>query len=84
LNDVQLHPDKVELEDARMTAEQLKELAGALSVVSAQSSVLKERNELRTLMEENLAADEVGVFNEYTILPGLSISVRTPSHLLAP
>jgi len=44
-----------------MTAEQLKELAEALSVVSAQSSVLKERDELRALMEENLAADEVGI-----------------------
>jgi LETM1 and EF-hand domain-containing protein 1 len=42
-----------------MTTEQLKELAEALSVVSAQSSVLKERDELRALMEENLAADEV-------------------------
>ena len=44
-----------------MTTEQLKELAEALSVVSAQSSVLKERDELRALMEENLAADEVGI-----------------------
>lgn len=46
-----------------MTTGQLKELAEALSVVSAQSSVLKERDELRNLMEENLAADEVGVFD---------------------
>ena len=59
LNIRQLHPERVELEDARMTTEQLKELAEALSVVSAQSSVLKERDELRALMEENLAADEV-------------------------
>ena len=50
-----------------MTTEQLKELAEALSVVSAQSSVLKERDELRALMEENLAADEV------------SVVIRTPS-----
>ena len=61
LNDVQLHPEKIELEDARMTTEQLKELAEALSVLSAQTSVLKERRELRALMEENLAADEVGI-----------------------
>jgi LETM1 and EF-hand domain-containing protein 1 len=40
-------------EDARMTTEQLKELAEVLSVLSAKSSVLKERDELRALMEEN-------------------------------
>ena len=41
-----------------MTTEQLKELAEALSVLSAKSSVLKERDELRALMEENLQAAE--------------------------
>lgn len=50
---------EVEEEDARMTTEQLKELAEALSVLSAQSSVLQERTELRTLMEENLNTGEV-------------------------
>ena len=45
--------------DARMTTEQLKELAEALSILSAKSSVLKERDELRALMEENLQAEEV-------------------------
>ena len=69
LSDLQLHPERVELEDARMTTEQLKELAEALSVVSAQSSVLKERDELRALMEENLAADEVGIIDRYTNHP---------------
>ena len=44
--------------DARMTTEQLKELAEALSSLSAKSSVLKERDELRALMEENLQAEE--------------------------
>lgn len=67
LNDLQLHPEKIELEDARMTTEQLKELAEVLSVVSAQSSVLKERHELRGLMEENLAVDEVRITNIRTI-----------------
>jgi LETM1 and EF-hand domain-containing protein 1 len=61
LSNPQLCPEKIELEDARMTTEQAKELAEALSVVSAQSSVLKERDELRALMEENLAADEVSI-----------------------
>lgn len=41
-----------------MTNEQLNELAEALSILSAKSSVLKERNELRALMEENLQAEE--------------------------
>lgn len=68
MNNPQLHPEKIELEDARMTTEQLKELAEALSVVSAQSSVLKERDELRNLMEENLAADEVGDYDAQTVL----------------
>ena len=44
--------------DARMTTEQLKELAEALSILSAKSSVLQERDELRALMEENLQAEE--------------------------
>lgn len=83
LNDFQLHPERIELEDARMTTEQLKELAEALSVVSAQSSVLKERHELRALMEENLAADEVGVTKTQIIPLVLNMSIRTPSHLPA-
>ena len=46
-----------------MTAEQLNELADALLVLSAKSSVLKERDELRALMEENLQVEEVCVTN---------------------
>ena len=42
-----------------MTTEQLKELASALSILSSKSSVLKERDELHALMDENLAAGEV-------------------------
>lgn len=42
-----------------MTTEQLKEFAEALSILSAKSSVLQERDELRSLMEENLMAEEV-------------------------
>jgi len=42
-----------------MTTEQLKELSEALSILSAKSSILKERRELRALMEENLQAEEV-------------------------
>jgi len=42
-----------------MTTEQLNELADALAILSSKSSVLKERDELRALMEENLQAEEV-------------------------
>jgi LETM1 and EF-hand domain-containing protein 1 len=58
LPDTELHPERFEEENARMTTEQLKELGEALSILSAQSSVLKERDELRALMEENLQAEE--------------------------
>lgn len=52
-------PDVIDEDNARMTTEQLKELSEALSILSAKSSVLKERDELRALMEENLQAEEV-------------------------
>ncbi|KAG5646648.1 hypothetical protein DXG03_002638 [Asterophora parasitica] len=59
LPDSELMPEKqIEDENARMTTEQVKELGEALSILSAKSSVLKERNELRSLMEENLLAEE--------------------------
>lgn len=51
-----------------MTTEQLKELAEALSILSAKSSVLQERDELRSLMEENLMAEEVPFFASLHIL----------------
>lgn len=41
-----------------MTKEQLHELAEALSILSAKSSIVKERNELKTLMEENIASEQ--------------------------
>jgi LETM1 and EF-hand domain-containing protein 1 len=48
-----------------MTTEQVKELGEALSVLSAKSSVLKERDELRALMEENLRDEEVDALLPY-------------------
>lgn len=57
-------------EEARMTTEQLKELAEALSVLSAQSSVMQERTELRALMEENVASEEVGIYAMYAVCSG--------------
>ncbi|KAI0654756.1 LETM1-domain-containing protein [Cubamyces menziesii] len=58
LPESELRVEETPVEDARMTTEQLKELAEALSILSAKSSVLKERDELRALMEENLQAEE--------------------------
>lgn len=51
----------IEESDARMTTEQLAELAESLSILSAKSSVLKERDDLRALMEENMSAEEVNI-----------------------
>ncbi|TFK29884.1 MRS7 family protein [Coprinopsis marcescibilis] len=53
-----LHPELSESDNARLTDEQLKELSDALLVLSSKSSVLKERDELRSLMEENLQGEE--------------------------
>ncbi|KAJ4493495.1 LETM1-like protein-domain-containing protein [Lentinula edodes] len=60
LPDTELVPESVKAEgdDARMTTEQLKELGEALSILSIRSSVLKERSDLRALMDENLHAEE--------------------------
>ena len=50
-----------------MTAEQLNELADALLVLSSKSSVLKERDELRALMEENLQVEEVCIAKNFLV-----------------
>ncbi len=42
-----------------MTKEQLGELAEALSILSAKSSIVKERDDLKHLMEENIVSEEV-------------------------
>ncbi|BGP13998.1 hypothetical protein JCM10213_005584 [Rhodosporidiobolus nylandii] len=44
--------------DVRMTAEQVQELGSALEILSAKSSVIKERTELRKLIEENEKAEQ--------------------------
>ncbi|KAF8350756.1 LETM1-domain-containing protein [Amanita rubescens] len=58
LPDSELVQEAQEADNARMTTEQLKELSEALSIMSSKSSVLKERDELHALMEENLQAEE--------------------------
>lgn len=42
---------------AKMTKEQLNELAEALSILTAKSSIAKERNELAALFEDNLLSE---------------------------
>lgn len=59
-------PEKVE-DDARMTKEQLGELAEALNILTAKSSIIKEREELKAILEDNLLSEAVS---------GLSISFR--------
>ena len=51
-----------------MTTEQLKELVEVISVLTAKSSVLKERDELHSLMEENqrAASEEAEVLLSFT------------------
>lgn len=42
-----------------MTKEQLNELAEALTVLSAKSSIVKEREELKALMQDNIKSEQV-------------------------
>ena len=56
--------------DGRMTNEQLGELAEALSILSAKSSIVKERDELKQLMSDNLASEEESKLNEDEESPG--------------
>jgi len=44
-------------DDARMTKEQLGELAEALSILTAKSSIVKERDELKAILEDNLLSE---------------------------
>ncbi|KAJ3504671.1 hypothetical protein NLJ89_g7818 [Agrocybe chaxingu] len=54
LPDSELMPEATETENARMTTEQLNELADALLILSSKSSVLKERDELRRISVQDL------------------------------
>jgi LETM1 and EF-hand domain-containing protein 1 len=46
-------------DDARMTKEQLGELAEALNILTAKSSIIKEREELKAILEDNLLSEAV-------------------------
>jgi len=48
-----------EEDDARMTKEQLNELAEALNILTAKSSIVKERRELQSLLEDNMLSEAV-------------------------
>lgn len=61
-----------------MTTEQLKELGEALSILSAKSSVLKERDEMRALMEENMKAEEVSSSKLCTVLHPSDVPIAGP------
>lgn len=50
-------------DDARMTKEQLSELAEALNILTAKSSIVKERQELQALLEDNLLSEAVSNFS---------------------
>lgn len=54
-------PEKAE-DDARMTKEQLGELAEALNILTAKSSIIKEREELKAILEDNLLSEAVSGF----------------------
>ncbi|GAA5903906.1 uncharacterized protein JCM6883_002022 [Sporobolomyces salmoneus] len=57
VKELQEEKPKEEVVDVRMTAEQVQELGSALEILSAKSSVIKERTELRRLIEENDKAE---------------------------
>lgn len=46
-----------------MTKEQLSELAEALNILTAKSSIVKERRELQTLLEDNMLSEAVSPSN---------------------
>lgn len=50
-------PEKPAVEDAKMTKEQVGELAEALSLFTAKSSIEKERHELKEILEDNLLSE---------------------------
>lgn len=54
-----------------MSKEQLGELAEALTVLSAKSSIVKEREELKALMQDNIKSEQV----RFTFLPSPLIPV---------
>ena len=77
-------------EDARMTKAQLNELAEALSILTAKSSIVKERDELHALLEDNLLTEAVRVsrlFADVELMAWLRNRIgepKTPTHPASP
>ncbi|EGG00307.1 uncharacterized protein MELLADRAFT_79269, partial [Melampsora larici-populina 98AG31] len=69
--------EAVDPDNVRMTSEQLHELGEALSILSAKSSVLHEKTELKKLVEEN---QEAAQDPENTASAGLVKSIQKMIH----
>ncbi|WVQ85102.1 hypothetical protein IAT38_007266 [Cryptococcus sp. DSM 104549] len=65
--------------DARMTKEQLGELAEALSILTAKSSIVKERDELKALLEDNLLSEAESKERQEEDNPSIAVSKRVRS-----
>ncbi|WWC86410.1 uncharacterized protein L201_001286 [Kwoniella dendrophila CBS 6074] len=63
-------------DDARMTKEQLGELAEALSILTAKSSIVKERDELKALLEDNLLSEAESKERQEENSPTVAVSKR--------
>ncbi|WRT64302.1 uncharacterized protein IL334_001234 [Kwoniella shivajii] len=63
-------------EDARMTKEQLGELAEALSILTAKSSIVKERDELKAILEDNLISEAESKERQEENSPTVAVSKR--------
>nr|XP_019014945.1 MRS7 family protein [Kwoniella pini CBS 10737]OCF53726.1 MRS7 family protein [Kwoniella pini CBS 10737] len=63
-------------DDARMTKEQLGELAEALSILTAKSSIVKERDELKSLLEDNLLSEAESKERQEENSPSVAVSKR--------
>ncbi|KAK8866064.1 hypothetical protein IAR55_001215 [Kwoniella newhampshirensis] len=66
-------------DDARMTKEQLGELAEALTILTAKSSIVKERDELKTLLEDNLLSEAESKERQEEDSPTVAVSKRVRS-----
>ncbi|WVR06029.1 hypothetical protein IAU60_003057 [Kwoniella sp. DSM 27419] len=69
-------PEPKPEDDARMTKEQLGELAEALSILTAKSSIVKERDELKALLEDNLLSEAESKERQEENSPTVAVSKR--------
>lgn len=62
--------------DTPMTEKQLSEIAEALSVLTARSSIMKERDELKSLLEDNLLSEAESKERQEGASPTVAVSKR--------